>query len=73
MVALFLLFIPALNSMWMFYDLACLFDTFTKNLQFRDNFRIKSLTDVERSFHSALAFALETREGTLEEVALNIL
>ncbi|PON89056.1 DNA repair protein Rad [Trema orientale] len=37
-------------------------------LWFRDNFHIRSSTDVERSFHSALSFALETREGTSEEI-----
>ncbi|XP_062107517.1 DNA repair protein RAD4 [Humulus lupulus] len=38
-------------------------------LWFRDNFHVRSLTDVKISFHSALAFALETREGTSEEIA----
>ncbi|XP_052196986.1 DNA repair protein RAD4 [Diospyros lotus] len=36
---------------------------------FHNNFHIRSPSGTERSFHSALAFALETREGTAEEVA----
>ncbi|XP_028055256.1 DNA repair protein RAD4 [Camellia sinensis] len=36
---------------------------------FHNNFHIRSPSSTERSFHSALAFALETREGTAEEVA----
>ncbi|XP_059623197.1 DNA repair protein RAD4 [Cornus florida] len=36
---------------------------------FHNNFRIRTPSSTERSFHSALAFALETREGTPEEVA----
>ena len=38
------------------------------NLQFHNSFRIRSPSSTERSFDSALAFALETREGTAEEV-----
>ncbi|CAL5368300.1 unnamed protein product [Camellia sinensis] len=38
-------------------------------IQFHNNFHIRSPSSTERSFHSALAFALETREGTAEEVA----
>ncbi|XP_030482438.2 DNA repair protein RAD4 isoform X1 [Cannabis sativa] len=38
-------------------------------LWFRDNFHVRSLTDVKMSFHSALAHALETCEGTSEEIA----
>ncbi|XP_057972101.1 DNA repair protein RAD4 isoform X2 [Malania oleifera] len=36
---------------------------------FHSNFRIRSLTNAERSIPSALAYALESREGTSEEVA----
>ncbi|KAF5960405.1 hypothetical protein HYC85_001614 [Camellia sinensis] len=36
---------------------------------FHNNFHIRSPSSTERSFHSALSFALETREGTAEEVA----
>ncbi|XP_062003363.1 DNA repair protein RAD4 isoform X1 [Rosa rugosa] len=35
---------------------------------FQNNFRVRT-TSVRRSFHSALNFALETREGTQEEIA----
>ncbi|KAA8547709.1 hypothetical protein F0562_004138 [Nyssa sinensis] len=36
---------------------------------FHNNFRIRSPSCTERSMHSALAFALENREGTPEEIA----
>ncbi|KAK9271667.1 hypothetical protein L1049_002030 [Liquidambar formosana] len=36
---------------------------------FHDNFHIKSPSNEERSFHSALAFALEAHEGTPEEIS----
>ncbi|KDP33184.1 hypothetical protein JCGZ_13449 [Jatropha curcas] len=39
---------------------------------FHNNFRIRSSTSEKRSFQSALAFALETREGTPEELPSNI-
>ncbi|GFY90759.1 DNA repair protein Rad4 family [Actinidia rufa] len=37
-------------------------------IQFHNSFRVRSPSSTERSFDSALAFALETREGTAEEV-----
>ncbi|XWS30833.1 hypothetical protein CRYUN_Cryun23aG0024700 [Craigia yunnanensis] len=36
---------------------------------FHNNFHVRSLVHAERSFYSALAFALETGEGTPEEIA----
>ncbi|XWS75588.1 hypothetical protein CRYUN_Cryun01aG0103500 [Craigia yunnanensis] len=36
---------------------------------FHNNFHVRSLVRAERSFLTALAFALETREGTPEEIA----
>ncbi|XP_054804096.1 DNA repair protein RAD4 isoform X2 [Prosopis cineraria] len=36
---------------------------------FHNNFRVKKFTSGEMSFHSAVASALETREGSFEEVA----
>ncbi|XP_022759202.1 DNA repair protein RAD4 isoform X2 [Durio zibethinus] len=36
---------------------------------FHNNFHVRSLVRAERSFPNALAFALETREGTSEEIA----
>ncbi|XP_021296261.1 DNA repair protein RAD4 isoform X1 [Herrania umbratica] len=36
---------------------------------FHNNFHVRSLVRAERSFHTGLAFALETREGTPEEIA----
>uniref|UniRef100_A0A2P2LPW8 DNA repair protein complementing XP-C cells homolog isoform X1 n=1 Tax=Rhizophora mucronata TaxID=61149 RepID=A0A2P2LPW8_RHIMU len=36
---------------------------------FHSNFHVRSLSSENRSFKSALAFALESREGTLEEIA----
>ncbi|KAL5537945.1 hypothetical protein UlMin_045126, partial [Ulmus minor] len=36
---------------------------------FQNNFHVRSSTNVSRSFSSALTFALETREGTSEEIA----
>ncbi|GMY24860.1 DNA repair protein RAD4 [Fagus crenata] len=42
-------------------------------LWFQNNFHVKSSTSAERSFNLALAFALETHEGTPEEiVALSV-
>ncbi|KAB1211313.1 hypothetical protein CJ030_MR6G021497, partial [Morella rubra] len=42
-------------------------------LWFQNNFRVKRSTGAERSFHLGLAFALEAREGTPEEiVALSV-
>ncbi|KAL6959588.1 hypothetical protein U1Q18_039741 [Sarracenia purpurea var. burkii] len=40
-------------------------------IQFHNNFRIRSQSSIERSFDSAVAFALETQEGTAEEVFSN--
>lgn len=37
-------------------------------MQFHDNFHVRSSVSTRRSFHSALAHALESREGTPEEV-----
>lgn len=50
------------------YNCSILFDSFTSNSQFQNNFCVRS-TSVSRSFCSALTFALETREGTQEEVS----
>ncbi|GLU10667.1 hypothetical protein SLE2022_274530 [Rubroshorea leprosula] len=36
---------------------------------FHNNFRVSNVVHGKRSFHSSLAFALETREGTPEEIA----
>ncbi|KAH9675408.1 DNA repair protein RAD4 [Citrus sinensis] len=36
---------------------------------FHDNFHVRSSVSTRRSFHSALAHALESREGTPEEIA----
>ncbi|KAK3039317.1 hypothetical protein RJ639_028717 [Escallonia herrerae] len=36
---------------------------------FHNNFRVRSSSCADRSFQSALAFAIETREGTSEEIA----
>ncbi|XVF31671.1 hypothetical protein REPUB_Repub17cG0011500 [Reevesia pubescens] len=36
---------------------------------FHNNFQVRSLVRAERSFRTALSFALETREGTPEEIA----
>lgn len=38
------------------------------HLQFHKYFHVRLLSNTERSFESALALALETQEGTAEEV-----
>lgn len=58
------------NSFAIVFFICVLFDAL-HNLQFHSNFRIRSPSSTERSFDSALAFALETREGTAEEVAFS--
>lgn len=50
------------------YDCSIFVGSFTYNLQFQSNFRVRS-TSVSRPFSSGLNFALETHEGTQEEVS----
>lgn len=49
-----------------------LFVSLPKYLQFHDNFHVGSSVNDRKSVHSALAHALESREGTPEEVVWNI-
>lgn len=60
------IFAPEQLSIFMIFFLFV--DFFVFNLQFHDNFHVRNSDSTGRSFPSALAYALENREGTAEEV-----